>query len=247
METPASAPSVDATIAMFQPLIATTWLAPAIVKASTKVMIHAIAKPDQDAGGEPGLGLGHRSVGAVGRGPSKPLRGALECARSREELGHQRGADRPDLRQVLPVLVGRWRTDATRDLGGRRARRRETTAASPRSGLATSTSTSMVAGRVPALGFNRLDDADPWTIAAGRRHRGWRRASGDGHAKRYGGNTDGDRSEPPAGTQRTDRPARQGEEQKGRAKQKRDDVRCKSECEAGRRGPDGQPAARGIR
>jgi hypothetical protein len=55
---PASAPSVDATIAMFQPEIATTWLAPPIVKAfarsrstrSRRPMRMPAARPDSGSG-----------------------------------------------------------------------------------------------------------------------------------------------------------------------------------------------------
>ena len=54
---PAIAPTAAATIAMFQPEIATTWLTPAVVNARGDVAIDPIAQADEDPRREPGLGL----------------------------------------------------------------------------------------------------------------------------------------------------------------------------------------------
>ena len=58
---PAIAPTAAATIAMFQPEIATTWLTPAVVKSAATSPVDAIAQADEDPRGESRLGFGEHA------------------------------------------------------------------------------------------------------------------------------------------------------------------------------------------
>ena len=51
---------MPATRAMFQPLMATTWVRPVVVKSSLTERCHTLTEAHQDAGGETRLGLGER-------------------------------------------------------------------------------------------------------------------------------------------------------------------------------------------
>ena len=81
-----------------------------------EVAIDPVAKPDQDARREPGLGLGDRAVEAFGGGTAKALELAGERARGGEDLERVR-TERPDGAdpgQVRAVVVLGWRPDPAR-------------------------------------------------------------------------------------------------------------------------------------
>ena len=62
---------------MFQPEIATTWLAPTVVNVGREVAVDAVAQADQDARREPRLGLRHRGrERRIGVPPQSLERGA---------------------------------------------------------------------------------------------------------------------------------------------------------------------------
>ena len=58
---------------MFQPEIATTWLTPGSRERGREVAVDAVAKPDQDPGREPGLGLGERQGERIARAAPEAL------------------------------------------------------------------------------------------------------------------------------------------------------------------------------
>ena len=115
---PAIAPSVDATIAMFQPEIATTWLAPAVVKAAARSRSTRSRSPISTPAASPASGSGiDRSIPAAAarRKPSSvcatvPSAGAARASR--------RGAcrSRRCSARYVAVLVRRRRTDAAAEL-----------------------------------------------------------------------------------------------------------------------------------
>ena len=99
---PTSAATVAATIAMFQPEIATTWLAPDRREGSGEVAIDAVAQADDDPGRQPGLRFGDRGRESIARGASKPLelrRRTLVASDQGQASGEQRPID-PDPREV---------------------------------------------------------------------------------------------------------------------------------------------------
>ena len=62
-----------ATIAMFQPEMATTWLTPAVVNAAARSRSTAVAQADQDPGRETGLRLRQDARRGLGRAASQCL------------------------------------------------------------------------------------------------------------------------------------------------------------------------------
>ena len=117
-----------ATIAMFQPEIATTWLTPAVAKSAASVAVDAFAEADEDPGGEPGLGLGKRPLQGVAARVAERLEAHRRRAYQRERLRVE-GARRARSPQVRAIrIVVRRRTEPALDLddiprGDRRERR----------------------------------------------------------------------------------------------------------------------------
>ena len=114
-----TAPTRPATIAMFQPEIATTWLAPAVAKSAASERSTRSRSPIEDPGGEAGLRLRQREAeGVTGRVAHRLER---ETGRRRQD-GHGprvQAPGRPGPPEVLAVaVVIRRRPEAAADLDG---------------------------------------------------------------------------------------------------------------------------------
>ena len=84
---PASAATAAATIAMFQPEIATTWLTPAVGECRRQVAVDPVAQADQDPGRQSGLGFGQDPGEGLARSPSQFLEAAPGIRRRRARRG----------------------------------------------------------------------------------------------------------------------------------------------------------------
>ena len=153
---PASAPSVDATIAMFQPLMATTWLAPAIVNASARSRSTRSRSPISTPAARPASGSGiERSMPAAAarRKPSR-VRSIVPVAGSSSTASARRVPIAPIFARYSPYsssgggrILPNTSTRSPGTTPGNHGR-----VAATRTGWASSSSSSIVAGCVPALG-----------------------------------------------------------------------------------------------
>ena len=183
---PASAPSVDATIAMFQPEIATTWLAPAVVNAAARSRSTRSRSPISTPAASPASGSGiDRSMpsAAARRNPSS-VRLMRSLRRQHLERFRAQRAHRADPGEVRAVVILRGRPDATAELDAivrddRRIPRQRRGHEHRRLGLEAD-------GRRPAALARRadgLDDADPRAVTGRDR----RRAPDAGRPRRHAG------------------------------------------------------------
>lgn len=160
---PAIAPRVDATIAMFQPLIATTWLAPAIVKASARSRSTRSRSPMSTPAASPASGSGiERSMpsAAVRRKPSR-VRSTVPVAGMSSTRSARNVPIAPIFARYSPYSSsggGRIPPETSTRSPGTTAGNQGSVAAT-RIGSAPSTSSSIVAGRVPTLGAPTV-----WTV-----------------------------------------------------------------------------------
>ena len=104
---PASAPRVVATIAMFQPEIATTWLAPTAVNAAARSRSTRSRSPMRIPDARPASGSGIARPSAASAPRRRPSRVRARVARGRDDLDRPRPDDpgRPDPREVGAVLT----------------------------------------------------------------------------------------------------------------------------------------------
>ena len=122
-------------MAMFQPEMATTWLAPAVVNAAARSRSTRSRSPISTPAASPASGSGmdrSRPSAAARRNPSSVRPSESSAGTQLERVGAQ-GADRPDPGEVRAVVVGEAAVGLDRAARrGRRARPAGTTAASRR-------------------------------------------------------------------------------------------------------------------
>ena len=161
---PATAPSVDATIAMFQPEIATTWLAPAMVNALARSRSTRSRSPMSTPAAKPASGSGME----LSR-PSAAARRRPSSVRSSVPVAGSNSSDSARSVPIAPIFVryspyassggGRMRPSTSTRSPGTTAGNHGRVAAM-RAGGVSGRSSRIVAGRVPTRGAPTV-----WTVA----------------------------------------------------------------------------------